>query len=194
MIPVGKPRKPRTFDRDCGVPGNQWLAANPRSKAFPAHWTKFHRRLEKAFSHRCGWWAVRITDGAVDHYLSKKNYRSKTYDWENYRYIAGSVNSSKRNQDDAVLDPFEIQAGWFEVILPSMQLVTTAQIPVHLKAKADFTIKKLKLANGYKIRALRRKYYEDFKANKLTRVGLADYAPLVADAVQRWQHTGKPLP
>lgn len=137
---------------------------------------------------------MRITDGAVHHYQRKKNHRNLAYEWTNYRYIAGSVNSSKRNHDDAVLDPFEVQAGWFEVILPSMQLITTAQVPAQLQAKADFTNKKLKLANGYKIRKLRRRYYEDFKANKLTQVGLADYAPLVAEAVQRWLQTGQSLP
>lgn len=194
MIPVPKPHKPKTFDRDCSTPGNQWLAANPISKKFPAHWIKFQPHLEKGFAYRCGWWAVQITDGAVDHYLSKKNHRNRAYEWANYRYIAGSVNSSKRNHDDAVLDPFEVQNGWFEVILPSLQLITTAQVPAKLQAKADFTIKHLKLANGYKIRKLRRRYYEDFKAGKLTMQGLLDYAPLVGEAVQRWLQTGRPIP
>ena len=194
MIPVPKPDEPKSFDADCRKPGNQWLAAHPGSKKFPSRWRQFQPDLEDAFSRRCGWWAVRITDGAVDHFLSKENHRDQAYEWKNYRYIAGSVNSSKGNHDDAVLDPFEIQAGWFEVILPSMQLIATAQVPPQLQAKADFTIKQLKLANGPKIRKIRKRYYEDFKANKLTPAGLADYAPLVAEAVQRWQQTGQPLP
>lgn len=194
MIPVQKPRKPRTFDRDCRTPGNRWLAAKPKSTKFPAHWTKFQPHLEKGFSGRCGWWAVWISDGEVDHYLSKKNHRNQAYEWSNYRYIAGSVNSSKRNHDNAVLDPFEVQAGWFEVILPSMQLLATVRIPAHLQAKAAFTIRQLKLSNGYKVRKIRRRAYERFKAGKLTMPGLEEDAPLVAEAVQRWQQTGRPLP
>ncbi len=108
MIPVRRPPKPRDFNRDCRTPGNQWLAANPGSNAFPDYWTKFQPDLEKAFACRCGWWAVRIADGEVDHYLSKKNHRRLAYEWSNYRYIAGSVNSSKGNHDDALLDPFEV--------------------------------------------------------------------------------------
>lgn len=194
MIPVPKPRKPNTFDRDCRTPGNLWLAANTNSKKFPTHWIKFQPNLERGFSSRCGWWAVRITDGPVDHYMSKKNHRHLAYEWTNYRYIAGSVNSSKGNHDDAVLDPFEVKTGWFEVILPSMQLVRTAQVPALLQAKADFTIKQLKLANGYKIRKIRRGYYEDHKLRGLPINLLQNYAPLVADAVVKWQATKRPLP
>jgi len=196
MIPVPKPRKPRNFDRDCRTPGNQWLAANPKAKNLPAYWTRFQPKLEAGFSSRCGWWAVRITDGAVDHYLSQKNYRHLAYEWTNYRYIAASVNSSKGNHDDALLDPFEVQAAWFEVILPSMQLVRTGQVPIQLQAKADFTIKQLKLDNGHKIRKIRRGYYEEHKVQGLRMNLLQDYAPLVALAVEKWgrDHPGTPLP
>lgn len=194
MIPVPRPNEPATFNLRCRQPGNRWLAANPASRKFPGYWRQFQPDVEDGFSRRCGWWAVRITDGPVEHYLSRENHRNLAYEWTNYRYSSGSVNSSKGKLDDAVLDPFEVQAGWFEVILPSMQLIATAQVPAHLRAKAAFTIEKLKLDNGPKIRKTRRGYYEDFKANRLTYEGLLDYAPLVAEAVQRWQQTGRPLP
>jgi hypothetical protein len=194
MIPVSPSREPGDFDRDCRAPGNLWLAANPGVRNLPAFWTRFQPRLESGFSRRCGWWAVRIVDGAVDHFLSKKNHRHLAYERSNYRYIAASVNSSKRDHDAAVLDPFEVRAGWFEVILPSMQLVRTALVPARLKVKADFSIQQLKLTNGHKIRAIRKRYYEDCKTGKLTETGLADYAPLVAAAVRRWRRTEKSLP
>lgn len=66
-----------------------------------------------------------IAEGAVEHFLSKKNRPDLAYEWSNYRYIAGSVNGSKGTHDDKVLDPFEVQNGWFEVLVPSMQLVVT---------------------------------------------------------------------
>jgi len=194
MIPVPRPRRPRNFNRDCLNPGNQWLAANPTAKKFRAFWTKFQPELEKGFSSRCGWWAIFITDGVVDHYMSQKHHPHLTYEWKNYRYSAGSVNSSKRILDDAVLDPFEVQAGWFEVILPSMQLLRTNQVPVHMQAKADFTIKKLHLVKGDKIRKLRKRIYENFKTGKCTMAGLQNDAPLIAEAVIKWQATGRPLP
>jgi hypothetical protein len=196
MIPVKRKRSPKNFNRDCRIPGNQWLAAHPTSDTFPAHWTRFQPHLARAFSHRCGWWAVRIADGAVDHYLSTKNRRDLAYKWSNYRYIAPSVNSSKSTYDDKVLDPFKVRTGWFEVILPSMQLVRTNRVPARLQAKADFTVRQLKLANGNKIRQIRRGYYEDHKLRGLRMNLLRDYAPLVAKAVESWQRNNpnSPLP
>ncbi len=74
MIPVPNPiPEPANFDSECRQPGNAWLAANPNAtaKTFPAHWTKFEADLESAFAYRCGWWAMRIQSGTVDHFFSK---------------------------------------------------------------------------------------------------------------------------
>src|SRR5208283_5268649 len=100
----------------------------------------------------------------------------------------------KKDLDDQVLDPFEVQPGWFEVLLPSMQLVRTALVPAHLQAKADFTLQRLKLVSGPKVRRNRQRYYEDYKNQKLTPTGLRDYAPLVAEVVARWEAAGHLLP
>lgn len=137
---------------------------------------------------------MRIADGVVDHYLSTENYRHLAYAWKNYRYIAGTVNSSKKTLDDQVLDPFEIQPGWFEIILPSMQLVRTSAVPLAFQAKADFTLTKLHLGNGLKVRRNRKRWYEDYRDKGLPMHLLEEYAPLVADAVAKWLATGKPLP
>lgn len=195
MIPVSKIRKPRKFKDDCETPGNAWLAANPVSKRFPALWQKYQPQLAAGFHDRCGWWGMRIADGAVDHFLSKKFHRDLAYDWNNYRYIASIVNSYKGTHDDKVLDPFEIQPGWFEVQLPSMLLKRTDLVPLALREKADFTLKQLRLVNGYKVRRNRRRWYEDHKDRGLPLANLADYAPLVAVAVTKWINTkGLPLP
>jgi len=196
MIPVPNPiRKPRSFTQDCETPGKAWGRANPASNKFPAHWRKYQPQLAAGFHDRCGWWAMRIADGAVDHYLSKKFHRKLAYDWNNYRYISTSVNSSKRNHDDDVIDPFDVQPGWFEVQLPSMLLRRTSLVPTALQVKADFTIQKLRLVSGHKVRRNRRAWYEDYKKGLISDAGLAAYAPLVAEAVTKWKLTkGLPLP
>jgi hypothetical protein len=196
MIRVHHPiSKPAQFDQRCEGPGLDWLGKNPNSERMPAHWTKFQTELADGFSNRCGWWAMWIADGAVDHFLSRKHYRHLAYSWDNYRYIAGTVNSSKKTLDDQVLDPFEVQDGWFEVLLPSMQLVTTLALPAGLATKATFTLKKLHLQNGAKVRRCRHKWYESYKAGNLSMAGLEDFAPLVATAVKNWQTASLlPLP
>jgi hypothetical protein len=74
MIPVPNPiPEPQTFDHECRQKGALWLANNPTSKRFPGHWQAFQSELEDGFSRRCGWLAVHITFGAVDHFLCKDN-------------------------------------------------------------------------------------------------------------------------
>jgi len=198
MIPVVNPiAEPTDFDAECRQKGNKWLAANPaQTKGFPAYWTKFEAELEAGFYVRCGWWAMRIDSGTLDHFLRKAKpaNRHRIYEWSNYRHAAGTVNSSKKNHDDAVLDPFEVGDDWFEVDLPSMQLICTPKIPANLQAKADFTLKQLKLAKGAKVRRNRKRWYDDYKTGKITMTGLEDIAPLIAAAVRRLQNHGQPLP
>lgn len=195
MIPVANPiSEPPNFDSECRAPGNVWVANNPNSEKFPNRWRQFQPELAEGFKDRCGWWAMRIADGHVDHFLSKNKRRDLAYEWSNYRYIAGTVNSSKKTLDDQLLDPFDIQDGWFEVLLPSMQLVTTPALPAPLLAKAFLTMEKLHLDNGRKVRRNRKRWYDDYKAGKITFVGLQDFAPLVADAVGKLLSTSQPLP
>lgn len=132
MIPVANPiPEPADFDAECRQKGVSWWVSRrlhgdtPNTAQFPNYWAKYEGDLASAFHQRCGWWAMWIAEGAVEHFLSKKNRPDLAYEWSNYRYIAGSVNGSKGTHDDKVLDPFEVQNGWFEVLVPSMQLVVT---------------------------------------------------------------------
>ncbi len=201
MIPVVNPiPDPEGFDTECRTPGIVWRAtrrlqdATPKTSEFPNLWAKYGDYLGQAFHGRCGWWAMWIAEGQVDHFLSKKNRPDLTYEWSNYRYIAGSVNGSKGNHDDKILDPFEVLDGWFEVILPSMQLILTDQIPKTLIAKAEFTLTELHLHDGKKVVRCRKRWYDQFKGEMLTFDGLQLNAPLVAKAVKKLQDSGEPLP
>jgi len=201
MIPVANPiPEPASFDTECRQKGNAWLVdkrlagENPKTSQFPNYWAQYEDDLATAFHQRCGWWAMWIAEGNVEHFLSRKNRPDLSYEWSNYRFIAGSVNGSKRNHDDKVLDPFVVQDGWFEVLLPSMQLVMTARVPADLVTKAEFNLNKLKLRNGTKVVRCRKRWYQQFKDGKLTMAGLLSNAPLVAEAVQKLQNAGQDLP
>lgn len=124
-------------------------------------------------------------NGTVDHYLSCKNYPHLAYEWSNYRYVAGWVNSSKQNADDTVLDPFEVQDDWFEVQLPSLLLTTTEHIPEEYREKAEFTLQRLQLVNGKSVMRQREAWYRLYCEGKLTLSGLEEVAPLLARAIWR---------
>jgi hypothetical protein len=201
MIAVPNPiPEPADFDATCRQQGNAWLLAkrhageSPKTSQYPNYWSNYEDHLARAFQQRCGWWAMWIAEGQVEHFLSKKNRPDLTYEWSNYRFIAGSVNGSKGNHDNKVLDPFEIQDGWFEVILPSMQLVTTSQLPAALSVRAEFTLKQLRLRDGTKVMRNRKRWYQQFKDGALTMDGLKSNAPLLAAAVTKLQAAGHNRP
>jgi hypothetical protein len=134
-----------------------------------------------------------IPTGHVDHFLSKDNRPDLAYEWNNYRYIEATVNSTKKKLDDQILDPFEVEDAWFELILPSMQLTLTSDLPPHLKTKADLTLEKLHLIDGLKVVRNRKRWYDSY-TNGTPLSELEKLAPLVAKAVKKLEDAGKPLP
>lgn len=127
-----------------------------------------------------------IADGEVDHFISWNECRQEhphlAYEWTNYRYASPRINSRKR-QARALLDPFEVQHGWFRVELPSLQLVCTEQIPAKHRARAERTLEALDLIRGTRVRRLREGWLRRYRKNQLSLHGLLDFAPLVGEAV-----------
>jgi hypothetical protein len=187
VIPVAKVAKPAGYDK-IKAGGDAWLKANPAARRPKDLWSPFLPELAEGFAHLCGYAAMLDpTGGTVDHYLSWKNHRDLAYEWTNFRFVSHVLNASKRTADDAMLDPYVVQRGWFEIILPSLQMRVTDKVPAAHKAAAAFTLKRLKLGDGEKIIRWRRHYYARFQAGQLDLDGLRVFAPLVADAVERQQ-------
>jgi hypothetical protein len=74
-----------------------------------------------------------------------------------------------------------------------MLLVPTPALPQNLAQMAAFTIEKLHL-NGPKIRRNRIRWYQDYKVKGLPLQNLAEFAPLIASAVQELLKQDRPLP
>lgn len=187
MIPVKPIAQPNDFEREVGKPGDNWLAKNPNFKRRPpAYWKKCEEALCLGFGKRCGYAAMAdFTGGTVDHYFSWNNFPYLAYDWENYRFVSATFNSSKKDLDDAVLDPFEVGDGWFEILLPSLQMVVTDLVPDKMRTKAKFTLERLKLDNGKRVIGWRSAWYQMYCQKKITLDGLRDVAPLLAVAVEK---------
>lgn len=92
------------------------------------YWSKFKSDLADGFNNLCGYSVMYEPVGSVDHFLSCENHRHLAYEWSNYRFISGWINSSKGTLDNQFLDPFEVEDDWFEILLPSLQLVMTTPI------------------------------------------------------------------
>jgi hypothetical protein len=187
MMRVTPPAEPANFDHDCRQPGNTWLAAHPNAPppSLPDHWRLFIPELCAGFENRCGYLAMWDMNGTVDHFLSMYTHQHLAYEWSNYRYLTGWVNSSKQAIDELILDPFRVRDEWFEIDLPSLHLRLTQAVPPRFRARAAFTISRLRLDYGPRVIQQRQTYYGLFQAGQMTIGQLEIMAPLLATAIRR---------
>jgi hypothetical protein len=185
MIPVANPiPEPDGFDAECRVPGNAWLQVH-RSGRPSDKWSPFRLELAAGFGDRCGYGAMWISSGTVDHHVSCDEDPSKAYEWSNYRYIEGWLNSSKsKHPSSKLLDPFEVQLGWFEVDLPSLQLRLTDAVPLSARERAEYTLTRLPLRDDERVIRQRRAWLEMYEEGTPLAV-IWRRAPLIAQAIRR---------
>lgn len=201
MIPVPRPKKaPEGFKERCHERGRDWLAANPldgegngeRPRDF---WSEFEPALRAAFRERCGWHAMWIPRGEVEHYLSahpkdrarRPHQRMLAYAWSNLRYVDGSLNKRKANLDERVFDPFEVGEGWFE-LTPELKLRVTERCPAAERQRAERTRKLVE--DEVEVARLRQAFLRSYEvalaAGMAPAVALDELrrlAPLVAELV-----------
>jgi hypothetical protein len=195
VIRVRRRPEPASFDERCRKRGRRWLENHPGHEGRPPdYWSEFETDLREAFEGRCGYCAMWLPKGEVDHFISISTLRSQqshhlTYEWSNFRYSEGTLN--QRKATSLVLDPYEVDADWFQVLLPSLQLVLTDKVPDGIRALAEFTLEKLGLRDQEFVVRCRREWFREYQEGRLTLDGLWRFAPLVARAVERDLERGK---
>jgi hypothetical protein len=201
MIRVERISEPLEFDTKCRQRGNQWRKEQEaKSIGFTTasswrgasrFWTPFNKALCEEFVHRCGYYAMWIHKGTVDHFIAKTKNPDLAFEWRNYRFLGSDLNSKKGDSGD-FLDPFEVRDEWFEIELPSLVLKITSELTEpELRKKAEFTLQKLDLAQGHEVIDLRAEWYELHRTGDLTLSGLAKKAPLLARAVEKWRQANR---
>lgn len=183
MIPVKPVAEPVEFDTRVRQPGKTWLAQNPEANRPRDYWSLFRDTLAEGFAGRCGYTAMYVPSGTVDHYRSWKTHPELAYEWSNYRYAEFWANCVKKTRE--VLDPYEVGEGWFEVLLPSLQLVPTSKVPHEHRAIVEQTLRVLPIAHDERVIRLRRRWYDMYLQGELTLEGLRKVAPLIAAAVEK---------
>jgi hypothetical protein len=178
VIPVPPVPEPKDFREKAQVPGDAWLAAHPGAARPRDYWSPFRDALAEGFGHRCGYTAIHEPVGTVDHFVSCQKDRSRAYDWSNYRFASQWINASKR--DGEMLDPHLVGEGWFEILLPSLQLVMTDAVPAEHRAVAERTL--TKIGRDRRVMGPRQRWYRMYIEKELSLDGLRKMAPLVAAA------------
>ena len=185
MIHFDTVPKPQDFEKLVEQPGAKWLEEN-RAGRPKELWSAFKPELADGFNNLCAYTAMYEPVGTVDHFVSCNEDRNRAYDWSNYRYSAAWVNSSKSNLNSGqILDPFRVENGWFEVLLPSLQLVVCDDIPPEYWDRAEFILTRLHLGHDERVIRQRREWYRMYQDGELSLVGLKRKAPLIAAAIEK---------
>jgi hypothetical protein len=195
MIRVRPRPEPVNFVSRCRERGRLWLEKHAGYEGHPYdYWSAFEPELRETFNGLCGYCAMRVMKGQVDHFIPVAILKAQgkdhlAYEWSNFRYGEGVVNQRKSNH--RVLDPFKVKDDWFEILLPSLQLVLTEKVPKAQRMLAELTIEKLGLRDSEVVVRYRRMWFQLYQERKLTIEGLKEVAPGIARAVDRDLAAGK---
>ena len=183
VIRVAPVPEPSEFNERARQRGKAWLEENAGASRPRDYWLPFREILADGCQHRCSYTAMYTTDGTIDHFRSWKYHPELAYEWKNYRYAGEWLNKVKRDRE--VLDPHEVGDGWFEILLPSLQLVATDTVPDEFRSIVLQTMKHLRLVDDERVLKQRRQWYNMYEQGALTLDGLSRVAPLIAIAVEK---------
>ena len=201
MIPVRPAPEPPDFDVRVRQPGLRAIAelvgetpqrtagrrfgkvADARKQipagSFPPYWRAALDDLQAAYDRVCAYLCVRIsTDASVDHYLAKSRRWDLVYEWSNYRLACAAMNSYKGEYGD-VLDPLEMQDGWFALELVEFQVVAGAGLVDRDAERVRSTIRRLHL-NGPRFCRIRAEFAEARWNDEISADYLVRHAPFIA--------------
>lgn len=187
-----KPEPPADWPVQVVAKGTAWLAqgANASAERPRDYWTgknkRFVRQLAKGFGWLCGYTVMWSPSGTVDHYRPWSELRGTpdallAYDWSNLRYSCEWFNRDRKNIP--VPDPFVVEDDWFELLLPSCELVATSKVPPDEAPRVANALRWLGIHPS--VVEARQGYLEAYTSGDLSLTGLRKWAPLVATALER---------
>ncbi len=198
MIRVIPAPEPETFDKCVRQPGLRALekladqrysgskAAIPAGE-FPPCWRRSLNDLLEGYCRICSYLCLYIPRGtgarSVDHMVAKSSRWDYAYEWCNYR-LACSLMNARKGDAVSVLDPFEVEDGWFELELVAFQVRPADGLADPTTAAVEDTIKRLRL-NDDECCGAREEYAEEYWCKAVTIDYVRRHAPFVASELRR---------
>ncbi len=126
MIRVTPAPEPESFDRTVRQPGLRALERLAESHAgsrdavapgeLPTYWRNALEDLLQSYQRVCAYLCFYIPRGtgapSTDHMIPKSTAWQHVYEWSNYR-LACTLMNSRKGVSASVLDPFDVENGWF---------------------------------------------------------------------------------
>ena len=196
VIPVTPAPEPETFDTLARQPGQQAIhelaRESPGSRddipasEFPPYWRRVLGELLVSYNRICSYLCLYIPQGtgapSTDHMVAKSMRWDQVYEWSNYRLACSLMNARKGVA--SVLDPFEIEEGWFALELVDFQVVPGEGLSADVAGAVSETIERLRLSDRTCCDA-RAEYAEAYWAEDVSLDYLARHAPFVARELRR---------
>ena len=197
MMRVTLAPEPDTFDARVRQPGLRALDRLVRrysvpkseipSSKFPDHWRRSLDDLLAAYNRICSYLCLYIPRGtgarSVDHMVPKSMAWNRAYEWDNYR-LACSLMNSRKGDAASVLDPFDVEDGWFVLELVAFQVLSADGLAVPTAAAVADTIERLRL-NDEECCGAREEYAEEYWRENVTLDYVTRRAPFVANELRR---------
>lgn len=197
MIRVNPRPEPAQFASRVRQPGQHFLAGKDLTKRirFRTYWRRVLEPLHELYAGVCAYTChyILLDTGSdtVEHFLAKSTHPILAYEWDNYRFVCGRMNSRKGDHAD-VVDPFIINDGMFELDFPSLQIKPGQGITGAVRELAKTTISRLKLNEERTIRA-RLKWVTDLRDKKIGADYVLTHAPFIHSEMARLGITGTNL-
>ena len=198
MIRVIPAPEPDSFDARVRQPGLRKLRevaeehyggsreAIPSGK-FPKHWRRSLDDLMAGYHRICAYLCLYIPRGtgarSVDHMIAKSAAWEQAYEWSNYR-LACSLMNSRKGAAVSVLDPFDVEDGWFVLELVEFQVLPNDGLDGAVVEDVQGTIDRLRL-NDDECRGAREEYAEAYWSDDVSFDYLGRHAPFVAMELRR---------
>jgi len=150
VIPVQQQPEPPGFESKVRSKGVAFLQTVPQPKAWNnrEYWRKSLQDLYRAYNGVCAysaqWMPSTVASPTVDHFIPKSAKPELAYEWDNFRLSCLKMNARKRDFQD-ILDPFQIEPGWFTLDFPSLLIKVNPALDEPIKSQVRSTIKRLKL-------------------------------------------------
>ena len=157
------------------------------SSEFPPYWRECLDDLMASYHRICSYLCLYIPRGtgarSVDHMVPKSLAWDRVYEWDNYR-LACSLMNSRKGDAVHVLDPFEVEDGWFAVELVAFQVLPADGLPEPTVTAVDDTIRRLRL-NDEECCGAREEYAEEYWRENVAFDYVKRRAPFVASELCR---------
>lgn len=184
MIRVEAQPEPEDFDVKVRAPGR--IAIAEGMDPLPPYWRQALMQLHQAYGGICAYLCIRIPRGvgarSTDHFVAKSTDPGLVYEWSNYR-LACSLMNSRKGIFTGILDPFEIEDGWFVLELSGLQVLPNPVLREDLRLTVQNTIDQLDL-NDPECLAARAEVFDDYLVHR-NFSSLEKRCPFVAAEIRR---------